>query len=209
MREINRIGLVSGKLTVISKAPTRIRSVSKRKVSYWNCLCECGNTIEVQASGIKNTFSCGCTRADALLKSITKHGDCKTIEFRAWVAMKNRCYNVNSNKYYRYGARGIKVCSRWLDNYDNFLKDMGRRPDNLTSIDRIDVNGDYEPSNCRWSYAKEQMNNMTTNVYLTYNGKTQSLHKWFDECIGENGSMSYRTFHRKIREKGQKLESLI
>jgi hypothetical protein len=73
--------------------------------------------------------------------------------------MKTRCYNPNTEYYKHYGGRGIKVCDRWLNSYENFLKDMGPKPSLIYSLDRIDVNGNYEPSNCKWSTPKEQVNN--------------------------------------------------
>lgn len=114
------------------------------------------------------------------------HGQSKSREYRSWEQMKQRCLNKNNHAYYRYGGRGIKVCNRWLNNFTNFLEDMGRRP-KATSIDRINPNGNYEPLNCRWATANEQgatrrNNNPYVGLYyeqkkhswkatLTYNGE--------------------------------------
>ena len=93
--------------------------------------------------------------------------------------MKHRCYNPNCSQYKNYGARGIKMCDRWFCSYENFLDDMGERPEGM-SIDRIDVNGDYEPSNCRWADSETQCNNRRNNIYIEYNGETKTLKQWCD-----------------------------
>jgi hypothetical protein len=91
-----------------------------------------------------------------------------------------RCYNKNHIRYKNWGGRGIKVCDRWLNSFDDFYNDMGIRPTRYT-LDRIDVDGDYEPSNCRWVDQKAQMNNKTNNKNITFNGKTQTLKMWAEE----------------------------
>lgn len=125
--------------------------------------------------------------------------------YNAWCNMKSRCYNENHHRYRIYGARGIKVCDEWVNNYNNFYKwaiENGYR-DNLT-IDRIDVNGNYEPSNCRWTTQKEQCNNQRKNHYLTYKGKTQSMSKWADE-IG----IKYTTLRARINRSNWSVEKAL
>lgn len=95
--------------------------------------------------------------------------------------MKNRCTNPEVQSYPDYGGRGIKICDRWLNSFENFYEDMGERPSNQHSIDRIDNNGDYEPSNCRWATRTEQNNNKRNIVRLTFNGKEQTLLEWSKE----------------------------
>lgn len=98
---------------------------------------------------------------------------------RSWSAMKERCQDVRHSHYNKYGGRGIVICQRW-ESYENFVEDMGIRPDGM-SLDRIDVNGNYEPGNCRWATAKEQNRNKTNGVVLTHNNKSQSVTEWAEE----------------------------
>ena len=107
------------------------------------------------------------------------HGMTNTKVWRAWSSMQNRCFNERNKDYPRYGGRGISVAKRWLK-FDNFYKDMGQPPENSRkySIDRIDVNGDYSPKNCRWTTASQQANNKRNNDLITFNGETKTLMQW-------------------------------
>jgi hypothetical protein len=100
-----------------------------------------------------------------------------TPTYQSWRHIFQRCYNPKHNAYNRYGGRGIKVCDRWLESYENFLLDMGERPIGMY-LDRIDNNGDYTPENCRWATPKEQARNKRNNHLLTYNGETRCLAEW-------------------------------
>jgi len=153
---------VFGRLTVLGYSKT----IEKR--AYWNCLCSCGNTTEVQAQQLTcdKTKSCGCLNVEKIVSRSTKHGQSVTPEYKAYFAMKNRCYNEKSEQYKDWGGRGIKVCDRWLESFENFLADMGARPSKNHSIDRKDVNGNYEPSNCRWATKLEQGENRRPNKLI-------------------------------------------
>lgn len=119
---------------------------NKHRKSVWKCLCACGKNTLAISSELKNGHkkSCGCLNGES-------HGWHGTPEYNAWKAMKGRCYNQNKKSFLLYGGRGIKVCDRWLNSFKNFLKDMGKRPSPRHSLDRINVDGDYEPNNCRWA----------------------------------------------------------
>jgi hypothetical protein len=112
-------------------------------------------------------------------KRRAKHGMYKSKVYHAWQTMRDRCNNSNNARFHRYGGRGITVCDRWHE-FDNFYADMGDAPHG-TSLDRIDTDGNYEPSNCRWATPKQQSNNTSTNTHVTYNGKTQTLAEWAAE----------------------------
>lgn len=125
----------------------------RNKHTYWICRCACGNTKEVRANDLKsgNSQSCGCVKY--------KHGKTRTTEYHSWNLMKDRCFNTNCPAFNRYGGRGITVCERWRDSFENFLADMGPRPSPKHSVDRINNDEGYSPDNCRWATDTEQVRN--------------------------------------------------
>lgn len=169
--------------------------------------CSCGNLFISRINSVAklHTLSCGCEQARAAseicLKRIT-HGASvgKSIgipvstEYSTWAAMRKRCLNPNDSAYPDYGGRGIKVCERWVNSFENFLEDMGRRPSSKHTLDRFPNNdGDYEKSNCRWATMKEQCYNRRSNVHINYNGETKALKEW-----AEVFDVPYKKLHNRI-----------
>ena len=163
---------VFGRLKVIKRAEN-----TKNNQAQWLCECECGNTTIVRTSYLNNghTKSCGCLNIEAS----TKHGDYKTKLYRVYLQMKDRCNNPKNDGYKNYGGRGIKVCKEWSDDFTIF-KEWSLQNGYIEglTLDRIDFNKGYEPSNCRWITNKEQQHNKSTNVFITHNGETKTLAQW-------------------------------
>lgn len=160
---------------------TPIRVVSKDKdKNLWECRCDCGNTSVVATEALTsgNTKSCGCYKADEFKQRVTKHGMKHTKIYGTWLNMKNRCNNPRCKAYPYYGGRGIKVCDDWNNRFESFLRDMREPSDNSLSIDRIDPDGNYEPSNCRWATEYTQQHNKRNTIRITIDGKEDTVDKW-------------------------------
>lgn len=169
------IGKKFGRLTVLEELPER-----KHRNKVYKCQCECGNITNVIGTNLRSgkTKSCGCLYR----KSNAKPGKSYTRLYHILKGMKDRCYRASYKYYTDYGGRGIVICQEWLNNFMTFYNwamNNGYR-DGLT-IDRIDTNGNYEPSNCCWVTQKQQCNNKRNCVYITYNDKTQTVTQWADE----------------------------
>jgi len=199
MKKIDvRSGDRYGLLTVLDCPYLIIKG--KRVVS---CVCACGVKKEYGLSSIRTgkTKSCGCLLKKTLVarnRAMATHGHSgqkRTGTYRSWLSMLGRCANPNSPGYVNYGGRGISVCNRWRT-FENFLLDMGERPEH-TSLDRINENGNYCKSNCRWATNIQQGEHKRSNVYVTYKGKTQHLSAWAREL-----SIKVTTLHMRIFTRG-------
>lgn len=152
--------------------------IGKKAMAVFTCKCGSCDVADFRRVRNGKCISCGCLTRDVTLSRNVTHGRSRTKEYVAWTSLKWRCHNPRSSKYKHYGARGIVVCERWLNSFESFLSDMGLAPSASHSIDRVDVNGNYEPNNCRWATKTEQMNNMRKNVFYTFYGLTMSLARW-------------------------------
>jgi hypothetical protein len=175
-------------LTVIKKV-----GKDKRKNILWLCKCDCGNDKTAITTNIKNgnILSCGCIKKH----NNKTHGKTETKLFKVFQNIKQRCYNQNNKKYKNYGERGIVICDDWLNDFTNFYNwamDNGYQEDSGLTLDRIDVNGNYEPGNCRWADMKTQQNNKTINLNVTINGKTQTAKQWEEEYNLTQGTVARR-----------------
>lgn len=193
------VGKKVERLTVISIF--RKPAGPKTKHLHANCICDCGNKSSPNIAAIVNgrTKSCGCFARDwnhqkhlARGQNVGKGKYAEYPEVRIWRGMLKRCNNKKDRSYSRYGGRGIRVCERWHD-FFKFIEDMGRRPSQDLSLDRIDNNGNYEPNNCRWATATQQSQNRRGTVKLTVNGVEKTVKEWSRELgIKYTGIMARR-----------------
>lgn len=171
----NFVNLIDSKFNKLNVIEYRGK---KNNSHYWLCECSC-NTLKIIRSSHLNKNgiqSCGCIKTEGSYN--IKHGKSYSNEYNSWKGMKERCYTITDPHYINYGYRGIKVCERWLECFQNFYDDMGPRPSNKHSIDRINVNGNYCPENCRWATQLEQNQNKRNSIRLTYHMMTYSISEW-------------------------------
>lgn len=148
-----------GYLTVIERVTDKVYKSGRKKPRYL-CRCDCGNIVSVVGESLRNgtTKSCGCHRADPLVRYSTKHGKRYERLYSIYCDMKKRCYNKRCNGYKYYGGKGITICEEWLENFNSFYKwAIENGYDEELTIDRIDSSGNYEPVNCRWITRSENI----------------------------------------------------
>ena len=188
------VGRKYGVLTDMSEIELR----NKNGHILYNVKCDCGKEKQVLGASLRSGASKSCNKCKTLTGS---HGMWKSREFSIWGSMKDRCYNPNNLRYKNYGGRGIKVCDRWKNSFKNFYLDMG---DSVgLSIDRINVNGDYESSNCRWATSKTQARNRTNNKVYTYLEETLCMSEWCEKL-----NISTSTFNNRVL-RGWSIEKII
>ena len=170
---------------------TALRRIGSTKSgnSFWEFKCDCGKSHAANLNDVKNggIRSCGCLS----IEKHKKHGLRSHPLYGRWLSMLRRCYNKNNDEYHNYGGRGIRVCERWHD-IGNFIADVGS-PGQGQSLDRINVNGDYAPSNVRWANQREQSWNMRKNIFIEYGGKKKCIAEWAKEK-----NMGYGTLRSRI-----------
>jgi len=186
-------GLVVGRWTVV------IQAASRRGQSYWRCRCSCGNEKEVAGASLRHgqSASCGCIQKEVTAQRVRRHGRSHSAEYGIWRAIKSRCYNPNTINHSRYGGKGVAVCDRWLDSFENFFADMGPRPSSRHSIERKDGTKGYCQDNCVWATYKQQARNTSSNHLVSWNGQTRTLAEW-----SETTGIAYSILSYRINKKG-------
>lgn len=177
---VNLTGKKFNRLTVLGISLKR----GKNNQIHWDCLCDCGKLKSIMTTSLKRglTKSCGCILKEAkTTHGLSKKGQ-RVKGYNTWDMMKQRCTNPNHDSFCDYGARGITICDRWLDNkngFSNFIIDMGERPSLRHSLDRYpDINGNYCPENCRWGTDEQQSRGKRNNVWIEYNGERKIQKDW-------------------------------
>lgn len=192
----NLVGQRFGRLTVLEEVPT-----PGGERTRWHCICDCGNETIVTTHDLREkngTKSCGCLQRKTVAETNTVHGLCsggtRHPIYNVHVGMLQRCENPNNSRYHRYGGRGIKVCKEWHDPkvFYNWAIENGWST-GLT-IERIDNDGDYEPSNCCWTTLAKQASNRHNNDNITWRGKTQNLTAWGRELYISQSRLWYRLY---------------
>lgn len=204
-------GNVYNRLTVLGMSSRRDGNRMK-----WVCKCECGKVVSVRTSHLLGgkIQSCGCYQKEIAVQraydgdGVVKktHGLSRSRIYTIYRAMIQRCYDSSVTKYFDYGGRGIKVCDRWRGpgGFERWLEDMKDPPSSKHSIDRIDVNGDYSPENCRWVTAVVQMRNMRTNRYVEWEGKKRLLIE-----LAEEYGIPYKQLHKRVFTRGWDLRRAL
>ena len=210
---VDMTGRRIGQLTVVKRAPNPYHNSTK---ACWLCRCDCGKEIIAAGTELRRGYyrSCGCQKPETARQLFSKHGMTNTRLFKIWSCMKSRCYYTRDNDYKYYGARGITVCDEWLYDFKAFATwALSHGYTKYLTIDRINFNGNYEPSNCRWATSLEQSNNKRGLHMITINCKTQSMAMWCRK-LGVNYDMvksrirngwdpaSALTMHSQRRRRG-------
>lgn len=185
---------------------TAVRRIApKNGKTFWLFRCDCGKDYEARLENVRHshTRSCGCQKTESIRQRSLRHGhqterkESRTL--KSYRHAKSRCENVNDPKFPLYGGRGIKMCKQWAEDFSTFLADMGECPLGRT-LDRVDVDGHYEPRNCRWATPMQQARTRSDNVLVEHDGQTMVL-KDYASLMG----VSYKALHRRYRTLGQPL----
>ena len=188
-----------GRLLVVERTDAK----TANGIRLWLCRCDCGSTASVRTTCLNagQTRSCGCLRGESRGNQLRTHGGTGSRVYNAFRSMWDRCANVRSKAYPDYGGRGIRVCERWRS-FEAFRNDMGDPPDGF-SLDRIEVNGDYEPTNCRWADDLTQNNNRRSSVPIRIGERSQGLKEWCREL-----GLPYPSVYSRVRRGWTPSEAL-
>lgn len=195
MKSLDLTGSRYVRLVVLS------RDEKKGKETRWNCICDCGTSKSISTSSLRTgkVSSCGCIRSEMHTKRLKTHGMSYTPTYRSWAAMRDRCSRKEHSHYASYGGRGIAVCERWQESFQEFLADMGERPHG-TTLDRIDNDRGYSKDNCQWSTRSVQNKNQHhpkrpgLGMKLSHDGLTLTIKEWSSRL-----GIPVPTLHRRVK----------
>lgn len=195
-RAKDMIGKRFGRLVVIKRTNDHFYPSGRHDICY-TCQCDCGNTVDVIGIHLRSghTVSCGCFRVDTSRDNMTTHGMTNTRLHNIWKNMLERCFNHSHKNYDIYGGRGITVCDEWRTDFNSFAEwSFSHGYDDSLSLDRVNVDGNYSPYNCRWVTQKEQCNNTRRNILVTIGNETKTLKQW-----AEYYCLSYGTIASRVK----------
>ncbi len=180
-----------------------------RRRTWWQCRCDCGATAVKMGKYLRNgdTRSCGCVQRKYRATGAVKHGGARigrlTPEYISWRDAKERCANPHKRTYRLYGGRGIRMCDAWRTDFAAFRRDMGPRPAGY-SLDRIDVDGHYEPGNCRWVSQMDQCNNQRRNIRYSIGDESLTMAQ-----IARRFAINYHSLYEAVRTRGEPVMSAV
>jgi len=209
-RDLSGIKQPNGMLTAVE-----VVSKNKHGCYIWRCVCDCGKTTDVLSGSFVNctTRSCGCLNMKRLRENPNslKHGRSvrddngrMSKEYQCWLAMRTRCLNPKDISYNNYGGRGITVCDKWLNSFENFLNDIGNAPSPDYTLERDDNDGNYEPGNVTWKVWKEQCRNRRTTLWVDYDGRKVYLAE-----VAELEGIKYKKLWKYFKKDGLPLDEAI
>lgn len=207
MKAIDLIGCRFGRLVAVECVDrakyVMIGTVRKQKPTVWRCMCDCGAIVDVAYPNLTrgHTASCGCLKSEG---TRTTHGKSKSPEHKAWLKMRERCSNATSKDYPDYGGRGISVDPEWAESFEAFYRDMGSKPSGRHSVERINVDGDYEKANCVWATPIEQANNKRDTVRYQWDGESLTIPE-----LCRRYNKHCKVVRKRIRSQGWSLERAL
>lgn len=211
MNPIDIVGQKFGRLTVLKQSHKK-QQIKKNGnlgnfIYYYICKCDCGNTCIVEKFHLKygHTQSCGCLKKEKIKKVNLKHGLEKSRLYHIWQGIKKRCLNPKEHNYSQYGAIGIKICDEWKENSKNFIDwALANGYQDSLTIDRIDVNGNYEPSNCRWVNMKTQCRNRRNSIKISYQNEELLLIEWCEKL-----NLKYKKVYLRLKRYNWSIEKAL